>query len=328
MDVAAITMVFNEARFLSMWRAHYGSLLGSENLFVIDDGSTDGSTATVAASNLIRRSKIEFNEVERALLISFFHRELLTAYRSVIYVDVDEWLIPDPNSGLSLRELALQPGPGVIRAIGLNIVHNLRSEPAFNIERPVFRQRQTVQFEFGYCKPAIARTPVLWSAGFHQCNYPPHYDPRLFLFHGRALDYDIAKTRIENLNRVKFSSAAIEERQSWHFRLKPEDYLKSYFEVGDLANDGPFDFEDDIRAAQTASGDHKAGRLVRVPDRFADALNFSVTPPAKPSPIRADFAHKAYDRAIASLIKATPERPRNSQCPCGSGKRVKHCHGR
>jgi len=38
-----MTMVFNERIFLPIWLAHYGVQFGYENLFIIDDGSNDGS---------------------------------------------------------------------------------------------------------------------------------------------------------------------------------------------------------------------------------------------------------------------------------------------
>ena len=87
MNVAAITMVFNEACFLPVWLKHYGSQLGYGNLFVIDDGSTDGSTANLAIANLITKKRCLFDEDARAQLISRFHEELLHLYDVVLYAD-------------------------------------------------------------------------------------------------------------------------------------------------------------------------------------------------------------------------------------------------
>ena len=41
---AAVTFVYNESFNLPLWRRHYGAQLGTENLFIVDDGSDDGST--------------------------------------------------------------------------------------------------------------------------------------------------------------------------------------------------------------------------------------------------------------------------------------------
>ena len=77
MRIAAVTMVRDEATFLPLWLNHYGAAFGPENLFVIDDGSTDGSTAGRGIANLVAKGRSPLDEEDRAALVSAFHAELL-----------------------------------------------------------------------------------------------------------------------------------------------------------------------------------------------------------------------------------------------------------
>src|SRR5262245_11380328 len=97
MAIAAITMAYNEAAFLPIWVNHYGSALGESNLFVIDDGSTDGSASANGGYNYLRKGRAAFDEDDRALLVSEFHKQLLSAYDTVIFTDVDELIVVDPR---------------------------------------------------------------------------------------------------------------------------------------------------------------------------------------------------------------------------------------
>ena len=65
MKIAVVTMVFNEREFLPIWLRHYGPQVGYENLFVIDDGSTDGSTNNECIINLIKKPHGVFDEEDR-----------------------------------------------------------------------------------------------------------------------------------------------------------------------------------------------------------------------------------------------------------------------
>ena len=53
----------------------------------------------------------------------------------------------------------------------------------------------------------------------------------LFLFHLRAMDFDIAKDRIRTLNSVKRSKRSIENNQGNHFGWSEEKYLSNFFYI-------------------------------------------------------------------------------------------------
>ena len=62
--------------------------------------------------------------------------------------------------------------------------------------------------------------------------------------------------------------------------------------------------------------------------------------PAPPALENVQYHHADYDEALATAATAAEEKPpqpfqrhmqkvgRNDPCPCGSGKKYKHCHGK
>ena len=126
-----------------------------------------------------------------------FCSSLLQWYSTVIYTDVDEFLIPDPEQYKSLSDFCSRNRAASTNAIGLNIIHSPDTDPKFEENRPIIGQRQWARFSFAMCKPLVARVPIQWTPGFHSSNHPPHFD-RLFLFHARNFDLPSALLRFAN----------------------------------------------------------------------------------------------------------------------------------
>jgi hypothetical protein len=336
MKIAAITMVFNEAVFLPIWLQHYGTAFGAENLFVIDDGSTDHSTdhstSQAKSYHCLRKRRAAFDEEDRAALVGSLHRELLKHYDVVIYTDVDELIVVDPKLGLTLRDYLSATDFEYRNTVGFNVVHHVGHEAPISFDQPLFKQRQYAEFDLDYCKPLIARVPMKWAPGFHWSGgRPPLYDTNLLLFHLRAMDLDIAKARLKSLQQVAWSSNALAKRHSVQFRFSEADYVARHFTVTDVAAAGArsdFDFLGSVLQGEAP----QTNILVRIPDRFAHSVALGY--PATPAEITEPLAIRLSDETVGSLFAASieamiarPDRSRNDACPCGSGKRYKHCHG-
>ena len=122
MKIAAATMVFNERIFLPIWLDHYGAQLGYENLFIIDDGSTDGSTSDKRIVNLVKKNRNLLDENDRVNLVSSFHEKLLDYYDIVIYTDSDEIIVVDPIVQMSLRDYLVMSDFTYKTVTGLNVL--------------------------------------------------------------------------------------------------------------------------------------------------------------------------------------------------------------
>jgi hypothetical protein len=113
--VAVFTMVYNEPRNLPLWTRYYGEQFGHENCWVLDHGSTDGSTDSLPCHRA-RLPRDPMDSLRRAQRCSAFQHFLLRVYDTVIYVDSDEFLVPDPRLAGCLVCRTAQPERSGLRA--------------------------------------------------------------------------------------------------------------------------------------------------------------------------------------------------------------------
>jgi hypothetical protein len=223
--IAAITTVYDEREFMPIWHGHYARLIGAENLFIIDDGSTDGSTDGLEPSHVIKRPKAPIDQIVRAAMIGYMTEALLAYYDVVIYVDVDELLVVDPLIRLPFADyLAKIPGKH-FNAVGFNILHRAEHEPDYEPSVPVLEVRQWLEFEFGYCKQLVHKAPAKYGAGFHRTNKPLNFAPGLYLLHLRAFDTRVALRRIEHRRRLAWSDRSLRLGHGSQNRQTPEQYM-------------------------------------------------------------------------------------------------------
>lgn len=193
--LAAVTTVHNDPDHLRIWADYHARQLGARNLYVIDLGSDDGSTADLGEINVLRLPRTKRDDVRRAAFISDFTASLLAWYECVLHSEVDEMLVADPRHAPSLAALAATTRAPVLNAIGVHIIHRLGQEMAFDPTRPVLHQRRHVFSASAACKPALIRRPARWAPGFHAADAPACFG-HLWLFSLRWFDLDIAHRRL------------------------------------------------------------------------------------------------------------------------------------
>lgn len=233
-----MTNVFNEAFNLQIWLNHYGSQVGIENCFVVDDGSTDGSTENVTSrgASLLRMPRDRFDDQKRAELISSMVGSFLLKYDAVIYSDADEMLIADPRIYPSLREFCADMKSPAATAIGLNVVHDLSAEGAIDVGRPILSQRSKVQFVSPMCKTLVVRDRPSWSGGFHANIYPPSFGD-LYLFHLRHVDLGESIKRLDVTRKIQVEDPAVGQ----HHRRDHMSMTRQFIATGELPVNDSFD---------------------------------------------------------------------------------------
>ena len=204
MRVAALTMIYNEPLWAPVWVRHYARQVGAEHCFVLDHGSTDGSTDGLDVS-VERLPRSALDEDARAALVSDRVRELLRRYDAVVHTDADELLLADPARYKDLRAYAVD-APPVVTAAGLDLQHLPGDEVPLDAARPIGAQRRWVRFSGAMCKPAMVRTPVRWQPGFHACDADRAFGP-LYLVHLRYADLDAGLKRLARTRSQTFASA-------------------------------------------------------------------------------------------------------------------------
>ena len=195
--IAAITMARNDEFFLSRWIAYYGKQLGTENLYILLDG-TDQKTPLNAGNAYIE--KIPHTEMSRATgdkyrigKLSELAHNLLKTYDIVIGCDSDEFLIVDPNTKKSLAEyLSELKIKTTVSGLGLDVGQHLKLEKPLDKGMALLEQREYALLSTRYTKPIVINKPVRWGSGFHSVkNHNFHIDPNLYLLHFGAVDMNM-----------------------------------------------------------------------------------------------------------------------------------------
>ncbi len=220
--LAIVTMVYNEPVFLPVWLRHYAAAAGAQNCFVLDHGTTDGSTAPalLRQASVLRIPRSPQNDAVRCGFVSDFCAALLSWYDAVIYVDVDELLVADPAAHGSLADLAATlRDDAVVTALGFDVIHVPDLEASLDWMQPIARQRDWLRFSSAMCKPVIVRRRVAWAPGFHCIDAPPRFG-RLFLLHLRYADL---RSGLARLSRTR-NQAWITPQAGSHQRMPDRDW--------------------------------------------------------------------------------------------------------
>jgi len=293
MHIAIVTMVNNEDYFLPLWINHYSKVKNAQ-LVVVDHGSNDGSTDKLPPNInkiTIPQSKPYF-ELDRALTISDLQHSLLHYYDCVIYTDVDELLVVDPELGLDLAAFIEQSEDHpVISPIGLNVLHLSEAEPALDIAKPILAQRPHAYFHSNYCKPVITRTPTRWMRGFHGCDEETFLDRGLYLFHLAHFDLSYSRKRMRKRNQglldaeSKPGFSRKHDRRLCNWGASDNEVLAEFAQLGQMPppTENNFVFEGILQKALDSSFDNYFGDITRIgvckgyflhqiPDRFLNQI--------------------------------------------------------
>jgi hypothetical protein len=213
-----MTVVRDERVMLPLWTQHYGAQLGVENLYVIDDNSTDGSTDHLPCDLLhlppIRDGRFEQTRVQ---FLAGMVAALGKLYDCVVFTDADEFLVPDPERYDGLRDfLSRRPAETqAVAALGLNVVH-AGAEPPLDLSRPVLEQRRLGKFLPVMCKPAVNFVAAPWYAASHGIRAPYRVDPDLWMFHLKFADRCLLREAADRRRALVLADGRC-RRTSWHF---------------------------------------------------------------------------------------------------------------
>jgi hypothetical protein len=199
--IAFVTMVRDDHVFLRLWVDYYARHVPRQHLFILLDGFDQTPPDFTAGCQIITLPRCTPGpgwDMRRWVMLADFNATLLGRFDVVVLNDVDEIIVPDPASGVSLLDaLARAREVGVISPFAVEVVHRYDICPApLDPAQPILRQRPHVRIHSSYSKPCITSVPVRWSLGGHQSDFSNlHLDPALFLFHLRFVDRDMLLER-------------------------------------------------------------------------------------------------------------------------------------
>lgn len=201
--IAAITMSRDDEFFLSRWVAYYGKQFGTENLYIILDGTDQKKPKNAGNAHI---TKLPHKPMSRAAgdkyrigKLSELAHDLLKTYDIVIGCDSDEFLIIDPNTKKTLAEYLSELNiKTTVSGLGLDIGQHMKYEQPLDTEMPLLEQREYALISTRYTKPVVINKPVNWGSGFHSIkNHNFHIDPNLYLLHFGAVDMNILIQKAE-----------------------------------------------------------------------------------------------------------------------------------
>ncbi len=215
-SVVVITMARAEGTMLRRWVEHYSREVGADNLVVVDDNSSDGSTDDLPCPvlRIPPLTKKSF-EPARMGLLGGLSAGLLEAYDAAIFCDVDEFIVADPKVHESLRHfVAARPGRQAVGVMGLNVVHDIAQEPPLVEGEPILGQRSLAKFLPLMCKPSLKWDPAHWALASHGIKCPFEVDPELFMVHMKFADRDHLKAVADHRHEM-FRTDGRAARTSW-----------------------------------------------------------------------------------------------------------------
>jgi hypothetical protein len=148
---------------------HYVALVGETGVYVVTPKPE--SFDSYKLGGVITCANIPFDDDARSQLISGIATGLQAYYRWTLVCDVDEIVMPNPQSGLDFFEsLDMFDSQDVIVSRGFDILQ-MEDEEDFSFDLPVLEQRRFANPNMALCKPCLAKLPIQYSGGFHYCNY-------------------------------------------------------------------------------------------------------------------------------------------------------------
>lgn len=195
MSTVLTTMVYNDPIFLDIWVRYYSQFFDRKDLHIITHGPGQDYVHEVAEGcTFLEAPRDPLNprlDQDRFKFISEYASELTKQYDRVIFNDVDEIVVLDPDHPLTLNDYleTLDPVHEVVTPMGLEIVHLKQWENDYDYDRPLFAQRKFVRMNAWYTKPCITSKTIEWGPDGHGCSHDKfHLDPNMYLFHLKWFD--------------------------------------------------------------------------------------------------------------------------------------------
>jgi hypothetical protein len=228
---AVLTIARNEAVFLPIWLGYYSRFFAPEDIYVLDHGTTDGSTDVGG----FVRIPVEHDTVDNTWMrarVQSQQCELLESYDVVLTVDSDEIVSPDPDWG-TLEEYLAGFQEEFVTCLGYEVIHLPDREPPLDLSRPVLEQRGHWFVAAGYDKPAVATAPTPWAMGFHgRTDGEIAIDPDLRLIHLHRMDYEICRDRHRTWSEWEWNSEDLEKGWGRHNRISGDEEFDRWYFTG------------------------------------------------------------------------------------------------
>lgn len=250
--VAVFTQTYNEGDMLLYWEKYYASLVGYENLFVLDNASTDGSCARLnPKTSIIHMPVAPVDHEHFAQAQGYLQRFLLLKYDWVIKTDTDELITCE---GDLVETLANTP-PGIyMPPVAVEVVHDIKNEARFDFSGSVGSQRK--HFVTGtkfLIRPVICSEHTTWTSGNHTSFEVPAKLPGFIVAHLKYFDQDFL----------------LSKNKKWAAMSQTENETKNCKQISTLQELG---LQEIYEWSEKEIADRMADEPIELPDWFAKKI--------------------------------------------------------
>jgi hypothetical protein len=200
-NTAVFTIVRDDDFRLHPWYEYYIKQLPSAAMFVLDHGDTLTGQNFLSCHNRARVvpvfNQIAFSHEWLLDVVTDFHRFLKRSFETVIFAEVDEFLVAHPIHYRDLEAFIVRNNnTRNFRATGYEVLH-AHGEPELQWHLPWLHQRSIWTKSKVYSKQLINRDTPEWCHGFHIDMRQPELPvtPSLYMVHTHRMDYAEAMAR-------------------------------------------------------------------------------------------------------------------------------------
>ena len=225
---AVVTMVHDESVFLPIWLRYYSRFFEPDDIYVLDNDTTDGSTDGPGFVRVPAPSdRVDHTWMVETL--AAFQHELIDRYDAVMVTDVDEIIAPDPSWG-DLGQYIDRLDEDFVNALGYEVIHLPDREPPLDLDQPILGQRAYWFANDAYDKPLLATVPMEWVPGFHSTLDGSHNeDPDLRLIHLHRMDYEMCRSRHATRATRAWNRRDVEKRWAAYNRISESEEFRTWF---------------------------------------------------------------------------------------------------
>ena len=209
--IAAVTHARKDNFFLGLWLKHYGTELGYENCHILLDGSdwTPDINFGDAVTHIVERPNQNMHRIRVDRRMARLQLELIDhlffeqGYDYVFRGDCDEYVISEPESGTSFKDLVTEADAvGYVYSSGVDVIQNTKYENDLVPTKSILSQRSYGLISQSYCKVNLlsrkARVDgITFNAGGHRASgNAVKMSHNYYMFHLGWSDMKLLRQRI------------------------------------------------------------------------------------------------------------------------------------
>jgi hypothetical protein len=195
-DICFATFARNEKIRLPVWLSHYQQFASNEDIYVIDQNTTDGSTTNLLCNIIYEPNEKIFDHQWLRHMITKNVQLLLTKYRIVVMTECDELMVTINNCKLDeylINKYKVSNINVCTKLVNL-VQHN--SEESYDNTKKISCQRSYWDDIDARKHTIFTNCNFLIENGFH--NGDGIYDINLITFHIEALNLEWVISKIQN----------------------------------------------------------------------------------------------------------------------------------